>query len=144
MEAKAVWEGGLVFTGSADSGFTIRMDSKKDVGGTDSGVTPVELMAISVAGCTAMDVISILQKKRQQVTAFEVQVHARRAEEHPRKILKMSIDYVITGVDIDPAAVERAVQLSEDKYCSSIATLRGNVEFDRKIVIKSPEPSFKE
>ncbi len=142
MEAKVVWNEGLVFTGIADSGFSIRLDSKKEVGGSDSGIRPVELMALSVAGCTAMDVISILQKKHQQVTAFEVQVHASRADDHPRKFLKMVIDYIITGHDIEPGAVERAVQLSEEKYCSAIATLRGNVEFERRILIQSPEPSY--
>lgn len=142
MEAKVVWNEGLVFTGVANSGFPVRMDSKIEAGGSDSGVRPIELMAIGTAGCTAMDVISILQKKRQQVTAFEVRVHAERAAEHPRKILRMTLEYIVTGINIDPAAVERAVQLSEEKYCSSIATLRGNVEFDRKIVIKSPEPSY--
>lgn len=140
MEAKAVWEDGLVFIGSADSGFDIRLDTKKESGGTESGVRPIELVAIGTAGCTAMDVISILQKKKQQVTAFEVLVHARRAEEHPRKFLKMTIEYVVTGIDIDTAAVERSVQLSEEKYCSTIATLRGNVEIDHKIVIRSAEP----
>lgn len=86
-----------------------------------------------------MDVISILQKKRQQVSAFEVLVHAARALEHPQKFLRMIIEYVVTGVNIDPAAVERAVQLSEDKYCSVQATLAGNVAFEHKIVIKSAE-----
>jgi putative redox protein len=142
MEAKVVWNEGLVFTGIADSGFPIRLDSKKEVGGSDSGIRPTELIALSVAGCTAMDVISILQKKRQEVTGFTVQVHATRAEDHPRKFLKMTIEYIVTGNNIDPQAVERAVQLSEEKYCSSIATLRGNVEFDRRIVIKSPELSY--
>ena len=142
MEAKVVWIDGLGFTGIADSGFPIRLDCKKEGGGSDSGIRPVELMALSVAGCTAMDVISILQKKRQQITAFEVQVHAARAEDHPRKFLKMVIEYIITGHDIDPGAVERAVQLSEEKYCSAIATLRGNVEFERRILIQSPEPSY--
>ncbi len=141
MEAKVVWNEGLVFTGTADSGYTVRLDSKSETGGSDSGLTPTELMAIGTGACTAMDVISILQKKRQQVSAFEVRVHAVRAEEHPRKFLKMTIEYVVTGIDVEQAAVERAVQLSEDKYCSSIATLRGNVEFNHKIVIKSAEPS---
>jgi putative redox protein len=139
MEAKVVWNEGLAFTGTADSGFTVRLDSKKEVGGSDSGLRPTELVAIGTAGCTAMDVISILQKKRQQVSAFEVRVHAIRSEDHPRKFLKMTIEYIVAGTDIDPAAVERAVQLSEEKYCAVIATLRGNVEIDHKIVIKSAE-----
>lgn len=141
MEAKVTWNEGLVFTGTADSGFTVRLDTIKESGGTDSGLRPVELVAIGAASCTAMDVISILQKKRQQVSAFEVLVHAIRAAEHPRKILKMTFEYVVTGIDIDPTAVERAVQLSEEKYCSVSATLRGNVEMDHKIVIKSVEPT---
>lgn len=136
MEAKAVWKGDLTFVGSADSGFSLVMDTFKEVGGNESGFRPVELIAIGVAGCTGMDVISILKKKRQEVTAFEVLVHAARAAEHPKKITHMLIEYVVTGKNIDPAAVERAVQLSEEKYCPSIATIRNNVTIENKIVIK--------
>lgn len=136
MEAKAVWKGDLTFVGSADSGFSLVMDTFKEVGGNESGFRPVELIAIGVAGCTGMDVISILKKKRQEVTAFEVLVHATRATEHPKKITHMLIEYVVTGKNIDPAAVERAVQLSEEKYCPSIATIRNNVTIENKIVIK--------
>lgn len=136
MEAKAVWKGDLTFVGSADSGFSLVMDTFKEVGGNESGFRPVELIAIGVAGCTGMDVISILKKKRQEVTSFEVLVHATRATEHPKKITHMLIEYVVTGKNIDPAAVERAVQLSEEKYCPSIATIRNNVTIENKIVIK--------
>ncbi len=136
MEAKVVWKRNLAFTGTADSGYVLDLDSKKEVGGDESGFRPTELIAIGVAGCTAMDVISILKKKRQEVTAFEVLVHAKRASDHPRKFTDMTIEYVVTGKDIDPQAVERAVQLSEEKYCSSIATIRGNVNLDHKIVIR--------
>lgn len=136
MEAKAVWKGDLTFVGSADSGFSLVMDTFKEVGGNESGFRPVELIAIGVAGCTGMDVISILKKKRQEVTDFEVLVHATRAAEHPKKITRMLIEYVVTGKNIDPAAVERAVQLSEEKYCPSIATIRNNVTIENKIVIK--------
>ncbi|MEW6179038.1 MAG: OsmC family protein [Chloroflexota bacterium] len=136
MEAKAVWKGDLTFIGSADSGFSLVMDSFKEVGGNESGFRPVELIAIGVAGCTGMDVISILKKKRQEVSAFEVLVHATRAPEHPKKITHMVIEYVVTGKNIDPAAVERAVQLSEEKYCPSIATIRNNVTIENKIVIR--------
>lgn len=136
MEAKAVWKGDLTFVGSADSGFSLVMDTFKEVGGNESGFRPVELIAIGVAGCTGMDVISILKKKRQEVASFEVLVHATRASEHPKKITHMLIEYVVTGKNIDPAAVERAVQLSEEKYCPSIATIRNNVTIENKIVIK--------
>jgi putative redox protein len=135
MEAKVTWERGLTFTGTADSGFDIRLDSKKAVGGDESGFTPTELIAVGVAGCTAMDVISILMKKRQQISNFEVLVHATRAVDHPRKFTDMTIEYRVTGKSVDPAAVDRAIDLSESKYCSAIATLRGNVNFDKKVVI---------
>ncbi|HWR65673.1 MAG TPA: OsmC family protein [Bellilinea sp.] len=139
MRATITWNEKLKFTGVADSGFAVTMDTKKESGGEDSAVRPTELLAMSVGGCTAMDVISILQKKRQDITGLEIVVHADRAMDHPRKFLAMTIEYIVTGRNVDPEAVERAVQLSEDKYCSVINTLKGNVEFKRKIVIKEPE-----
>jgi putative redox protein len=76
MDAKVIWQQGLTFTGTADSGFSVPLGADPGVGGADDGFHPLELMAVSLAGCTAMDVISILKKKRQDVTAFEVSVHA--------------------------------------------------------------------
>jgi putative redox protein len=135
MEAKVTWKEDLTFIGTADSGFNIQIDTKKAAGGNDSGLTPMELLAIGVAGCTAMDVISILTKKRQDVTQFEVQVHAQRADEYPKKFTAMNIEYVVTGKQVDPEALARAVELSEEKYCSAIASLRGNVEFTHTLTI---------
>ena len=135
MEAKVTWKEDLTFIGTADSGFNIQIDMKKAAGGNDSGLTPMELLAIGVAGCTAMDVISILTKKRQDVTQFEVQVHAQRADEYPKKFTAMNIEYVVTGKQVDPEALARAVELSEEKYCSAIASLRGNVEFTHTLTI---------
>jgi len=135
IDAKVIWKQGLAFTGSANSGFTINLDSSPEVGGSDSGLRPMELVAIGIAGCTAMDVISILQKKRQEVTAFEVRVTARRAPEHPQRFTDVEIEYVVTGRNIDPEAVERSVFLSETKYCSAIATMRDCVNFSRRITI---------
>lgn len=135
MKAKVVWEERLKFIGSADSGFEVKLDSKKEVGGDDSGLRPTELLAIATASCTAMDVISILQKKRQEVTAFEVRVDGERAIDHPRKFTGMTIEYVVTGRNIEYSAVQRAVELSEEKYCSVINTLKGNVAFGHKITI---------
>jgi putative redox protein len=86
MEAKVNWKGRLSFTGTADTGFTLPLGANPKVGGDNDGFRPMELMALSLAGCTAMDVISILTKKRQEVTGFEVQVHADRAEEHPKHV----------------------------------------------------------
>ena len=139
MKAKIVWDENLKFTGVADSGFEVKMDSKKESGGDDSGVRPTELIAISVGACTAMDVISILKKKRQDVTGFEVNVYADRALDHPRKFTSMTIEYVVTGRNIDPDAVERAVKLSQDIYCSVSNTLKSSVDIKTKITIKEAE-----
>ncbi len=122
MESKVVWKTGLAFTGSAGSGFEIPLDASVESGGENTGARPMELLAIGLAGCTAMDVISILKKKQANVTAFEVRVSAERAEEHPKRFTKIIIEYVVTGHAVDPAVVARAVELSETKYCSAAAS----------------------
>ena len=113
----------MAFTGSADSGFNVQLDSKKEVGGEDRGFIPMELMAISLAGCTAMDVMSILRKKRQDVTDFEVHVDAPRAAEHPKVFTNATVDYLISGHSVDEKAVVRAIQLSAENYCPVQAML---------------------
>lgn len=135
MKAKATWENDMAFTATTDDRFSVRMDASEIVGGHDSGFRPTDLLAIGLAGCTGMDVISILKKKRQQVTAFQVLVNAQKAEEHPRVFTQIQIEYVVTGKDIDPSAVERAVELSETRYCPSIAMLGKTAEITHKITI---------
>ena len=123
-QASAVWQGGMKFEGSASSGFSLTMDSAAAHGGQDCGFRPMELVLVSLAGCTAMDVISILKKKRQDVTAFEIRVKGRSAEQHPKVYTEIEVEYVVTGRGVDPTAVERAIALSETKYCPVQATLR--------------------
>jgi putative redox protein len=125
MEAKVTWKQRLAFAGSADTGFEVPLDAKKEAGGGEHGFIPMELIATGLAGCTAMDVISILQKKRQDVTAFEVQVHAERAEEHPRVFTSAVIEYVVTGHSVDETAVVRAIELSSTRYCPAQAMFDG-------------------
>ena len=117
MDAKVTWSRGLTFTGTANTGFSVPLGAAPEVGGTNDGFRPLELMAVSLAGCTAMDVISILQKKRQQVTAFDVRVHAEQAGEHPRVFTSAVIEYEITGHGLDEASVLRAMELSAVRYC---------------------------
>lgn len=135
MDAKVVWDRDLKFDGSADSGFTLPLDGTTDAGGEGQGFRPMELLAVGLAGCTAMDVISILKKKQQQVTGFEVRVHAERAQDHPRVFTRMELEYIVKGKNIDPAAVSRSVELSETKYCSAQAMLRETAEITNKITI---------
>jgi putative redox protein len=123
MHANVTWQNNMTFTGTADSGFDIQLDAHKNVGGEGKGFVPMELMVISLAGCTAMDVISILRKKRQDVTAFEVRVDAPRAEGHPKVFTRATIDYLITGHGVDEKAVVRAIQLTTDSYCPAYAML---------------------
>jgi putative redox protein len=113
--ANLVWEGqGLAFRALGGSGYQLRFDNPPG----QSGTSPMELVALASAGCTASDVISILQKKQQQVTEFEVNVVAIRATEHPKVFTEIDLEYVVTGRKIDPKAVERAIELSLTKYCA--------------------------
>jgi putative redox protein len=135
MEAKIIWNGVMQFTGSADSGFSIPLDASPDHGGQNGGFQPLELLLVGLAGCTGMDVISILQKKKANVTAFEVRVNAERAEEHPKVFTRLLVEYVVTGKDIKLEDVERSVQLSETKYCPAEAMLRKVAIIESKITI---------
>jgi putative redox protein len=123
MQASVTWSKGMSFTGTADSGFLVPLGTDPAVGGDNDGFRPMELMAVGLAGCTAMDVISILQKKRQNVTGFEVKVNAASAQEHPKVFTALEIHYIVRGHSIDAAAVERALDLSKTKYCPAQAML---------------------
>ena len=135
MDAKVTWKGKMSFTGTAETGFTLPLDAEPAVGGNNDGFRPMELMAISLAGCTAMDVISILQKKRQEVTGFEVKVHADRADEFPKVFTHVTVEYNVTGHNVDPVAVERSIELSSTKYCPAQAMLAKAVTIEHKYTI---------
>ncbi|MBN1178685.1 MAG: OsmC family protein [Anaerolineae bacterium] len=92
------------------------------------GPSPMEYLLLGLAGCTGMDVVSILQKKRQPFTNLEVRVTAERADEHPRVYTKVHMTFVVTGKDVKPEAVERAIELSETKYCSASAMFAKTAE----------------
>ena len=123
IKAKVTWQEGMHFSGVADSGFDIQLDAKNEVGGSGKGMLPMELMALSLAGCTSMDVISILRKKRQDVTNFEVRVNAPRADEHPKVFTSATVEYVVTGHNVDEKAVRRAIELTAGSYCPAQAML---------------------
>lgn len=135
MEARVIWKEGMSFDGTADSGFEVSLGALPAVGGKNDGFRPMELIAIGLAGCTAMDVISILRKKKQEVTAFEVQVHADRAQEHPKVFTRLEIEYIVRGKDVSRQAVERAVQLSADTYCPAQAMFKQIAPMELKITI---------
>jgi putative redox protein len=123
MDAVLNWKGKMSFEGVSDSGFTQKMDSDLAVGGENTAARPMEFIVLGLAGCTGMDVISILHKKKQAVTDFQVQIHAQRLDEHPKVISHAVIEYLITGKDVDESALLRAIELSAEKYCPAQAML---------------------
>lgn len=122
MDASVTWKGKLSFTGTAaGSGFSLPLDTTPDTGGDDEGFRPMELFALGLAGCSAMDVISILLKKRQEVSGFDVHVHAERSQEHPKVFTSAVIDFQVVGRGVEEAALVRAIELSALRYCPAQA-----------------------
>lgn len=138
MDAKVTWKHeGLQLNATADTGGNIPLASDLDKGA--AGFRPMELMALSLAGCTAMDVLSILQKKRQDLVDFEVRVHTEKADDYPKVWTSAVVEYVITGRNIDPKAVERAMELSRKTYCPAQNMLNKAVEIKLKYTIHEVE-----
>jgi putative redox protein len=111
------------FEGTGGSGHSFIIDASAEFGGQDAGIRPMEAVLASLGACSGMDVISILRKKKQDVTGYEINLHGERAEEHPRVYTSITVEHVIRGRGIDSNAVSRAVELSTDKYCSVLAML---------------------
>lgn len=114
-----------LFIGITPSGHALTLDTDHERG---SAPTPMELLLVALGSCTAVDVISILKKKREKVSAYRVEVHGQRRTEHPRSYSRMEVHHVVTGQEISEKAVSQAIELSETKYCSVAATLRPTAE----------------
>ena len=142
MKAQVTFCGGMRFVGQASSGHAVVMDTAAANGGLDSAARPSEMLLIGLAGCTGMDVISILRKKRQPVTGLEVIVHAEQAPDHPKLFTTMTVEYRVTGAGVDPEAVRRAIELSESTYCSVGQTLRNPVSITSTFtVVEADKPN---
>jgi putative redox protein len=132
VQAQLKWTEGRQFVARAGDGPAVVIDSRPAVDHDSqegrSGPGPMQMVLMGVAGCTAVDVLLIMQKRRAQVTDFQVNISGQRAEEHPRCYTKIHIEYVLYGRKIKPKDVERAIQLSETKYCSALASLNADVE----------------
>ena len=114
-----------LFIGITPSGHAITLDTDHE---RAAAPTPVELLLIALGSCTAVDVISILSKKRQNITSYRVEISGERREEHPRSYKLMKVHHILKGLNISAQAVAQAIELSETKYCSVAATLRPTVE----------------
>jgi putative redox protein len=124
-KATVKWAGDDLFIGTPPSGHALAIDSKGD---RRSAYSPLEMLLVSVAACTAADVISILLKKRQNVANYDVEVSGTRVEEHPRKFIKFHVHHIVQGRSVSEKAVADAVELSDQKYCSVAATVRPTAE----------------
>ncbi|TAN44262.1 MAG: osmotically inducible protein OsmC [Nitrospirae bacterium] len=134
--ATVKWVDGLQFVGETGSGHAIVLDGDTEFGGKNTGVRPTELLMIGLGGCSGMDILSILKKKRQKVSSFEARITANKTKTEPVRFEKFNVEYVVTGENISEEAVKRAVELSMEKYCSVKLTLenKAEVSFSYKIV----------
>jgi putative redox protein len=123
LDATLQFVEGMAFSITSGSGHQITIDAGVADGGKNQGPTPMELILMGTAGCTAMDVVSILRKKRQEVTAYQVLIHGTRAPTHPMVFTTITIEHIISGHHISEEAVARAIDLSVTKYCGAHAML---------------------
>ncbi len=119
MKARVKWVEGITFLGETESGHGIVMDGAPEVGGRNLGARPMEMMLLGAGGCSSIDVIMILKKSRQAVSDCYVDISAERADTDPKVFTKIHMHFVVTGKDIKPEVVEKAVKLSAEKYCSA-------------------------
>lgn len=138
MQAKAINIKGVTFIGKAQSNHWITMDGPEEFQGSDAATRPKELILISLAGCSGSDVSSILSKMRENITRFEIDVDAESATEHPKVYTKIHLTYKFWGSDLNESNIEKAINLSQDKYCSVTAMLKSSVEITHSYEI-NPE-----
>jgi len=135
MEVKITYTGGASFKAETGSGHEIIMDGAAEYGGENKGARPMELLLVGLGGCTSFDVMLILNKSRMDVRDCVAEIRAERAENPPKVFTKIHIKFIVTGKDIDPTKVERAIKLSEEKYCSASIMLAKTAEITHELEI---------
>jgi putative redox protein len=119
MKARVKWVEQVSFLGETESSHAVLMDGSPAAGGRNLGPRPMEMLLLGAGGCTSFDVVSILKKSRQAITGCYVELEAERAETDPKVFTKIHMHFVVTGKDIKPEAIEKAIKLSAEKYCSA-------------------------
>ncbi len=130
---------GLALAGFSDSNHWVAMDAPHKLGGCAAGPRPMELMLLAIAGCAAMDILAILEKKRVKLQGFEVDVDAERKDEHPQIYTRIELNYTFIGRNIRSEDVERSIELTDEKYCGAIEMVRGLTEIVHRFQIKETE-----
>ena len=133
--AKITWVDGALLVAEGGSGHTITMDGAAGIGGHNLASRPMEVLLMGMGGCTAIDVVSMLKKQRQDIEGVEVSLVAERAEDHPKVYTSVKLIYTVRGRKLNKALVERAVSLSDEKYCSATAMVKKSAAVTYEVVV---------
>ena len=135
MQARVKWLDHMSFVGESGSGHSVVMDGAPEVGGRNLGIRPMEMLLLGLGGCSSFDVVLILQKSKQAVTDCEVLIEAARAEKDPKVFTKIHLHFIVKGHNLAPDKVERAINLSAEKYCSASIMLGKTAEISHDFEI---------
>ncbi len=136
MKARIKWIEKASFVAESGSGHAVVIDGAPEHGGRNLGIRPMEAVLMGLGACTAFDVVSILKKSRQRVADCVLELEADRADQVPKVFTRIRMVYRVSGTDLDPSRVHRAVALSAEKYCSATAMLRDRVEISHEVIIE--------
>lgn len=128
MKTRIKWQGGVSFSGESESGHRVVMDGAPEAGGKNLGPRPMEMVLMGVGGCTAFDVVMILKKSQQAISDCVVEMEAERATSDPKVFTHIHLHFVVTGKNLNPSRVQRAIDLSAEKYCSASIMLKSAVK----------------
>jgi len=135
MKARVQWLDGRAFVGETGSGHAVVMDGSAEAGGRNIGIRPMEMMLLGLGGCTAFDIVMILERMREKVTGLDIALEGERASEDPKVYTHVKLIYKVTGYKLKPANVERAVNLSAEKYCSASAMFAHTAKIEHRFEI---------
>ena len=135
MKARVQWLDGRAFVGESGSGHAVVMDGAPESGGRNVGVRPMEMLLLGLGGCTAFDIVMILERMREKVTGLDIALEAERAGEDPKVFTHVKLIYKVTGRNLKPANVERAVNLSAEKYCSATVMFEKTAKIEHSFEI---------
>lgn len=133
MKMNIEWKGNMAFEGTGPSGQKLLMDADETVGGENKGPRPMETLLHALGGCTGMDVVSILKRMRLDIENFHMEINAERAPEHPKRYTNIHIHYVLNGSNLTEDKVRKAIDLTQEKYCSVSKSLNADITYSFEI-----------